>query len=324
MNSKTVYAKTDQGIHQLHRIDDKPIIPNKEEIRLFSCVRNELCRLPFFIDYHLKKGVDRFFFVDNDSTDESVNFLLSQPNVHVYSCKESYAASRCGIDWINELLRNFGTGHWILALDADELFLFPYCEYHDYKELSHYLENERVQGFETFMLDMYSDLPIIETKYIPGSSFIDICPYFDINNYEVSKSDRALPVRGGVRERLFWKDQSSYDVIKPPVLHKIPFVRWEEDFEYLASTHQMSKIQLSNTTGIILHFKFFSDFIENVFREIERKEHWDGAKQYQIYSKSLESNRNVTLYSDASVKFLNTQQLIDLGLMKITSSDYLN
>ncbi len=67
MNPKNIYAKTEQGIHLMKRIDNKLINRSRNEIRLFSCIRNEVLRLPYFLDYHRSMGVDRFIFIDNET-----------------------------------------------------------------------------------------------------------------------------------------------------------------------------------------------------------------------------------------------------------------
>ena len=144
----------------MKRLDSNDISCNDSDIILFCCIRNELLRLPYFIKYHRKLGVDRFIFVDNASSDGSVDYLLSLNNVHVFYTDQSYADSRCGVDWLNELLNRYGTDHWVLTLDADELFVYPKCESINLHHLSRYLEAEKSQAVLTFMLDMYSDRSI--------------------------------------------------------------------------------------------------------------------------------------------------------------------
>ena len=56
----------------MERLDNLAIPDRADEIRCFFCGRNEARRLPEFLEYHRRLGVERFFFVDNGSTDESV------------------------------------------------------------------------------------------------------------------------------------------------------------------------------------------------------------------------------------------------------------
>ncbi|MGD9511559.1 MAG: tetratricopeptide repeat protein, partial [Geminicoccaceae bacterium] len=75
----------------LERIDRRPIPPADGEIRLFTRQRNELLRLPWLLDFYRGQGVDRFFVVDNGSDDGSRDFLLAQPDVHLFLTADSYA-----------------------------------------------------------------------------------------------------------------------------------------------------------------------------------------------------------------------------------------
>ena len=112
----------------LTRLDARPIPIRPDEIRCFATIRNEALRLPYFLDYHRGLGVDRFFVVDNASEDGSSEYLLSQDDVHVFFTDDSYAASQCGVGWLNELLNTHAVGQWALTLDADELLVYPLSE----------------------------------------------------------------------------------------------------------------------------------------------------------------------------------------------------
>src|SRR5689334_8523820 len=111
--------------HDLRRLDNRPFRPATHEIRAFIVVRNEAARLPAFLAHHRGLGVDRFVFVDNGSTDGTVDLLLAQPDAHVFTTTRAYQEARNGIDWLELLLHTYGAGGWCLVLDADEHFVHP-------------------------------------------------------------------------------------------------------------------------------------------------------------------------------------------------------
>ena len=300
----------------LSQLDSKPIELNDNEVIALSCVRNEGLRLPFFLDYHRNLGVDRFIFVDNASTDGSESFLLAQEDVHVFSTDASYAQSRCGVDWINELLEIYGIGRWVLTLDADELLVYPWCETIGLRELTDFLDLIRSDALVTFLLDMYSEKSISESKYERGRPFLETCRYFDGDSYH-EKDVAGIPIRGGPRHRLFWDGRGRQ---KPsPVLKKTPLVKWRKGLEYEASTHVIRGVNVAPVTGVLQHFKFFSDFCATVARESERKEHWDGAAQYSAYWEVLKKDAHLTAMYENSLSYENSVQLVELGLLKCTS-----
>jgi len=300
---------------KLLQMDKRPVKLQADEIIAFSCVRNESLRLPYFLEYYRSLGVQRFIIVDNASGDDTVDLLLSQDDVHVFFTEESYAGSKCGVTWLNDLLSRYGTGHWTLTVDADELLVYPLCEKIDLHQLTRYLDSIGTQGLVSFLLDMYSDKAIQNTRYTAGTPFLDLCSYFDRDSYH-EKDENSVPVRGGPRYRLFWEGR---DREKPsPVLRKTPLVKWRDGLEFEASTHVIANLRMAAITGALQHFKFFSDFYEYAERETERKEHWDNAAQYSSYWEVLCENRDLSAMSEDSVRYRNSTQLVELGLIKTT------
>jgi hypothetical protein len=76
----------------LQKLDSKRIPNNRNEIRAFVGVRNELARLPNFLEYHRQLGVDRFFVMDNESDDGTRDYVLSQPDCHCFHTEGSHFA----------------------------------------------------------------------------------------------------------------------------------------------------------------------------------------------------------------------------------------
>jgi len=217
---------------------------------VFSVVRNERSRLPYFLKYYREMGARLFIVADNLSLDGTTEFLMKQPDVILFQARGRYSESRCGVDWLNSLLHRFGRNRWCLTVDADELLVFPHCEHRKLDDLTSYLETTRVTALQTFMLDMYSDKPIRQAVYQAGTAFVSTCSFFDSTGYIYQKKagpSRYLPSRGGPRHRLFWK---GFSRDKPsPFLPKIPLVRWSENLSYEASTHLLSNVQLGDISG---------------------------------------------------------------------------
>ena len=298
----------------LRRIDKNNINIKESEIIAFSCVRNEILRLPYFLEYHRKLGVDRFIFIDNASTDGTKDYLLSQHDTNVFYTKASYASSKCGIDWLNQLLSEYGTNHWILTLEPDELLVYPLCESVNLHELTKYLDTTGAQAMKTLLIDMYADKAIKDTCYKTGESFLEYCRYFDRNSYFNLDEDNIATI-GGPRSRLFWE---GYNRGKPPpYLVNVPLVKWHNDINYVSGTHFMADVKLTALTGVKQHFKFFSDFYEYAKTEAYRKEHWDNASEYATYWDVLSKKPRLSAMYDGSIEYQDSMQLVNLGLMKL-------
>src|SRR5215469_18143667 len=166
-------------VHTLLRIDSHRIRRDQSEIRLFMTARNEILRLPHTIEHYRKIGVARFFVIDNGSTDGSKEFLLSQPDCHVFVTQNSFAEALCGVEWQNALLDEYGTGRWCLAVDADEWFIYPGYESIPLAGLAAYLDRSGAQGMFSFLLDMYGPGRITDAVAAANTPLLDACRYFD-------------------------------------------------------------------------------------------------------------------------------------------------
>lgn len=343
-------------VHDLQRLDAHLIPEPSGEVRVFCAVRNEMLRLPYFIHYYRKKGVERFIFIDNGSTDGTREYLLEQKDCHVFYTEASFGGARAGTEWKNALLDQYGNGQWCLNLDADEILIWPNSEETSLKDLCAWLDHEGVDGLYTFLLDMYADLPIADAQYQQGSPFIDTAPLFDAD-YTFQKRVRlafwrgsAFPemmVHGGPRLRMFYTDQQKthsyisryfklakweffrllthiglYNGDKmphpAPMLFKIPLVKWRTDMGYKAATHLMhSPITLSSMTGILMHFKFFSDFHEKVEIEVQREQYFGKSIEYKKYKEFLEKEDNRVLFQyQGSSYYKDTNDLVAKNLMR--------
>ncbi len=287
---------------------------------LFSNVRNERTRLPFFLDFHRSLGIEEFYIVDNGSTDGTVDFLLSQEDVAVYSTKSSFIGSRCGLDWLNEMRNEHGKNRWCLTLDCDELLVYPDCEKVSIQEFVNYLDNYGYRGLFTIMLDCYGKGPINSYEYKAGQDFLATCPYFDKTGYYVSNNSQFpyFGIFGGARYRAFYEQDNER---QGPTLKKIPLVKWGSDLEYLSVTHSTTPIQLADLSGALLHFKYIDNFFEHVKTEVEREDR--NMKDYQQYKATIDENPKLDLFCDQSRAYRDSTQLLEYGLIT-TSISYVD
>ena len=66
---------------ELRGVVDRTNLIAPDHILLFSTLRNERIRLPYFLRYYRNLGVNHFLIVDNDSDDGSREYLQAQPDV---------------------------------------------------------------------------------------------------------------------------------------------------------------------------------------------------------------------------------------------------
>lgn len=292
----------------------------QDDVLLFSTLRNEKRRLPYFLNYYREKGIDHFLIVDNDSNDGSREFLAQQPDVSLWTTKASYKKSRFGVDWLNYLQSKYGTGHWCLVVDSDEFFVYPFCDTRPIRALTDWLDASSVRSFSTMLLDMYPKGPLNHSTYSEGQDPLEVLNWFDAGNYTIQKNKRLgnLWIQGGPRMRMFFRD----DPIRAPALNKTPLVKWQREYAYVSSTHMLLPRGLNLTyderggekaTGILLHAKFLDSFGEKAAEELQRKQHYAASHEYKAYAAQMQDEPD--LWCKWSEKYINWRQLEILGLM---------
>lgn len=304
----------------MRKVDKKIVPTGKDEIRLFMAVRNESLRLPFILDYYTRLGVNRMFIIDNNSNDDSASFLLSKNNTHVFWTKEDYCKQG---DWVDFLLHRYGKGHWCIVVDADELLFYPHSEMLSLRDLCAFLDSRGYNALDCLLLDMYPNKPLSEISYVRGSDFLITAPYFDQAPYysrcgwstarpkviELGSLIYTGPARffGGVRKRIFGIE---------PCLSKFSLVKFNPSLAVSPGGHWAEGVSVASIRGALLHFKFLNDFPDRVVEEVGREQHWLNASEYKSYLKITSQNPRLNFYHDKSVKFINSEQLVNLEIMK--------
>lgn len=301
----------------LERRDGRCLAIAPDEILCCLVARDERPRLPYFLAYYRRLGVDRFFVIDNGSTDGSVEWLLGQPDVHVWHSELSFKRANFGSSWFELLLRRHGVGHWCLTLDADEFLLFEGAPERTLRQFCRDLDRRGKRVATGILLDLYSDRPVHETVYREGDDPLSLCRYFD-RDYPATVYEQGGPYRnqdiifGGVRQRVF---PAEHDYL----LSKSVLLRYQPDVVLNPGQH-LTNIQAqyhAREEICLLHFKFFASFEHYARQEAERQVHAMGAEQYRAYTRKLDEEQSLVLYDPAhSVRFEGTAQLRALGLLR--------
>lgn len=288
-----------------------------------AVVRNEMYRLPDFLRHYRAMGVRNFAVIDNMSTDGSFEYLAEQEDVVVFRTAESYKASRFGVSWHNQIARNLLLDQWVLTVDSDELLVFPGQDTQSLSDLCEELDRGGYEALFAPMIDMYSDKPLTASGYQPGESLIEYFPFFDGDGYQHYWTPACAyrSMTGGLRGRVFWNFRVK-PAPQPPVMNKVPLVKFGPDTMYFSSTHEVTPRKVAPQTGALLHFKFLPDFHRRAVEEVHRQEHFAGAREYEIYMNKLqESPDSVFMYS-GSRRYTGIDSLIAAGLVRMGPGDF--
>jgi len=303
--------------YRLERVDK--VVPKIGSHEILCCVvvRDERARLPWFLDYYRRLGVDRFLFIDNGSTDGTGEWLMRQHDVSLWRSELEFKVANFGSAWFELLLRRLGAGHWCLTVDIDEFLVYEGAPNRSLKAFCSDLDRRGKQAATGVLLDMYSDRPIRETVYRENDDPLTLCPFFDRTFYH-KRSDMEGPYKnqtiffGGVRQRVFPAEHDYF-------LSKAVLLRYQRDV-VLTSGQHLTNIGAPLIAGeeiCLLHFKFLSSLVRYAQVEAEREVHAMQGEQYKAYHNGLEQNPGLNLYDQKqSVRFEGTAQLRRLGILQ--------
>lgn len=276
------------------------------DLPLVLVTHNDIALLPSLLRHYRGLGVTRFICVDDISEDGSREFLLEQPDVDLWASPLRFSEARRGRRWREQLFSTYGTGRWYVNIDSDEFLVYDQCGRKRLTDLIAALESLGSKRLAAPMLDMYSgpapaDLP-------PEAMPWEQSRYFDSSGYEIRVDNRGVSVKGGPRQRRFGENN---ELIKYPLLY------WDDASSLGSSIHRPLPYQRNfpELWGVLLHFKFFTDYRRKIVDAAESGQHYDGSRYYQAMKQEIERSGEIDFSSEISLAYEGPDQLVDRGFI---------
>lgn len=279
-------------------------------VKLYTTVRNEALRLPWFLSYYRSIGIEEFYIIDNGSTDSTVDYLKSQDDVALFQTQDSFRDNLGGTYWINHLIEQYGAADWALYVDVDEFLQLPGLLEEGINAIVTKLESRGDEAVFAPMLDMFPEHLQDSHNYRAGDDPLTTCPYFD-NSLEIYGQPESpyKKVHGGASER--FAGQKGIDV-----LTKTPLFHAKKNIKLFYISHKTTPAKLSSMTGALLHFKFLGPFIEFLQSEMTRNDHFGVSRRYALLADTLgKGSQTHSLIGPKTVKFESPEQLVELGII---------
>lgn len=300
VNARSSYPKT-KKLRYVERPSD---------VLLFACVYNGMDYIDWFLDHYRTLGVDHFFIIDNGSADGTLEKLLLETDVSVFTNTDSFGGSGFGILWVNHLLKKYGQNHWCFNVDIDEGFVFPGQEHgRTLSDLLSYLEGNNFGGVRSFCLDMYPEQ--IEDK-TGADPFARSC-YFD-TDYSFLPQDLPpyVVVQGGIRKRMTGLAMA---------FQKVPLIHMEEGVSFIECNHHTTHLPFADISTALLHYKLVGDTKKILDEAITRDEYFAGAKFYRRMKDAFNTvGWSQSLLSSHSRRYRDTSDLLDAKLISSSAN----
>lgn len=268
---------------------------------IISVVYNEMDRLEVFLEHYRKQGIKKFAILDNGSTDGTVEYLRQQPDVEVFQTKDKFE-TRIKTGWINRLISYYGTSHWYLVVDADELFVWQGVETSSISQVVSRLKSKNMMRARALMVDMYPRSLTWNSKD-PFKKIFAECKYFDCDTFYHKEVEEVYLLYGGARGRKLGVDVW---------LTKYPLFKLRHG-EILSNPHTIYPYDNAYQPCYfaILHYKFLTERDKQKMRRYARKgQYVGGSREYKLYVQKLcESEESFNFYYEESVEYESSKSL---------------
>ncbi|WP_071516656.1 glycosyltransferase family 2 protein [Geitlerinema sp. PCC 9228] len=268
-----------------------------------------------FIQHYLEADFKHIIFMDNGSTDRTIEIASQYDRVTILRCLLPFRKNKYNM--LQYLIHKYSFNCWCLIADCDEFFDYPYSDRISLKDFVKYLENNQYTAVLNQMLDMYPEHPI--SSDMEENQYIKSHYWFDIDTIEKRDIPPGLENEidfnsvklhyGGVRKRIF-------DVL--PLISKFSLIKPNPKL-YMVRLHFVSWAKVADFNCVLYHYKFIGNFYQKVKQAVASGQYYNNSAEYKSYKNTLQKNPSLNLYCEGhSIKLQGTEQLVNLGFLQVS------
>ena len=293
----------------------------RDELVVLILVRNGGAHVASSVEHYRALGARHLVFLDNGSTDGTVETLKGYEDVTVLRTGLPY--KQYNIAFKRYLIERFGRDRWTLSVDVDELFDYPFSDVVRIKALLGYLNENAYTAVVSHMLDMFPGRPLRE--YGPPAEeaglkdsyrFYDISdvrtrPYSEVGEIgNVLGNEEIELLWGGVHRRVFGGS---------PLLTKHPLVFLDDRLKPMdLSDHWAGNARVADFTGLLLHYKLIDGIHAQVRREVDERRDLNLGGKYDRYSGVLREAPGLLIKNASSRELGSVNDLVGTNLVTVS------
>jgi glycosyltransferase involved in cell wall biosynthesis len=303
---------------EFERVQLKPLhlsalpLPPRTSPIVVCVVKNEGERLADLLRHYRTAGIRRFCFIDNGSTDGSLEFLTAQPDVDLLE-RRGHFEWKLKQGWICRAIYGYGLDRWFMHIDADEHIVYEGMAHRSFGDLAAEMEARGLWRVRGFLLDMYPEGPLLKSNYTAGGRLMDSYAFYDRAGYVENRFKELMSVKGGPRKRVF----SEVDPTFNPEMSKYPLFRLRPG-EYTANPHHIWPYRDNFTSErymAILHYMFLPSLAKKIRTALIEKNYWADSMEYRCYHEILLKKPDLALYGEISGRYDSPEVLVQEGLI---------
>lgn len=290
----------------------------ENDLIVICVVRNGALHVNAFLEHHRRLGAAGLVFLDNGSTDGTVEVLAACPDVILLQTDAPY--DRYENTMKRYLAERFSAGRWNLCADIDEHFDYPFSDRVALQEFLRYLNTRGFTGVVAQMLDMFADAPLGAIESHPGDCLREKYPYYDITGIDSVPYEWSLPIdprirlhRGGIRRTVFGTRNG---------LTKAALVRMDGRVRPFVDWHQVDGAVMADVSCVLLHYPFVGTFPDKVQDAVRSRRYGRvTTDEYVAYADALARDPTIRLRTPTARRFTGLEPLIDEGFL-VVSGEY--
>src|SRR5918997_4569682 len=321
-------------IEHLHGPEEVPYA--EDELVVVCLVRDGRPYVRSYVEHYLSMGVKHIFFLDNNSTDGTVETLKDYDNVTVLRTELPYKNPKGGRGGTESLFKRylierFGKrDRWCLYVDIDELFDYPYSDVVGLGSLLGYLSSNSYTAVAAQMLDMFPEEPLSGSREgsLPDEPLKERHRFYDVSNVRTEKIKELRRLRnnilesddieffsGGIRSTLFRTTS---------LLTKFPLVFSDGRIKpFDGSAHWVDNARIADLTCVLFHYKFLDEhFHGQVARAVREGQYYNNSALYKKYLQVLEGNPDLLVKQENAREIESVNDLVENGFL-VVSEDYM-
>src|SRR5215216_3092652 len=314
------------SIDHLHGPEEVPY--GGDELVVVCLVRDGRPYVKPFVEHYRALGAKHLFFLDNSSTDGTVEALKNYDNTTVLRSKLPYKGYRLAFKRF--LIGRFGKRErWCLYADIDELFEYPYSDVVGLDSFLGYLTEKSYTAVAAQMLDMFPEEPLsgreetlqdeplkeryrfYDISYITRTS-IKENPRLRNNTLE---SDEIEIFRDGIENTIFGSK---------PLRTKFPLVFTDGRIKpFDRSSHWVDNARIADITCVLLHYKFLDGYFHKQAAQAVREGQYHNASaRYKRYLEVLDKNPALKMKRESARELKGVNDLVENGFL-VVSEEYM-
>src|SRR5215208_6950325 len=302
----------------------------EDELVLVCLLRDGRPYLKSFVEHHTSMGVKHMFFLDNGSTDGTVEALRGYDNTTVL--RTGLPFKRYELSMRQYLVEHFcKKGRWCLYADIDELFDYPYSDVVGLHSLLRYLNEKSYTAVVAQMLDMFPEEPLsgrasnpLDEHLNQRHRFYDISnirrenikelPRLCNNTYE---SDDIEFFYSGIRSTLF-PSKYTNDLTKFPLVYMDDRIKPMDE-----SSHWADNARVADFTCVLLHYKFLDGYFhQQAAQAVREGQYSNNSVLYKRSLEVLESTPSLQVKRESARELRSINDLVENGFL-VVSEEYM-